>query len=80
MIVLILTAFGLILGNAKPADALRRIGGILGVVILILVLPAVVVSIWSGISLWLRLGLAILCVLIGLLRRPRKRKSCGKEY
>ena len=58
MIALILTAFGLMLGIVKPADALRRVGAILGVVMLLMVLPAILVSIWSGMSLWQRLGLA----------------------
>ncbi|MGD0904692.1 MAG: hypothetical protein ABR924_17285 [Terracidiphilus sp.] len=57
-IALILTAFGLMLGIVKPADALRRVGAILGVVMLLMVLPAILVSIWSGMSLWQRLGLA----------------------
>ena len=72
MIALILTAFGLMLGIVKPADAFRRVAGILGVVMLLLVLPAVIVSIWSGISLWQRLALAAIAMGIWLLRRPRR--------
>jgi hypothetical protein len=42
--VLILTAFGLMLVIVKPPDALRRVGAILGVVVLFMVLPSVLVN------------------------------------
>jgi hypothetical protein len=69
MIALILTAFGLMLSIVKPADALRRIGGILGV---LLALPAIFVKIWSGMSLWQRLALAAIVLGISVLKRPRR--------
>lgn len=71
-IALILTAFGLMLGIVKPADALRRVGAILGIVMLLLVLPAVFVSIWLGMSLWQRLGLAAIGIGVWQWRRPRR--------
>jgi hypothetical protein len=58
MIDLILTAFGLMLGIVKPADALRHVAAIVGVVMLLPVLPEVLVSLWSGMTLWQQLGLA----------------------
>jgi hypothetical protein len=72
MIALILTAFGLMLGIVKPADALRRVGAILGVVMLLMVLPAVLVNLWSGMSLWQRLGMAALGIGVWQWRRPRR--------
>jgi hypothetical protein len=72
IIALILTAFGLMLGVVKPADALRRVGLVLGVAMLLMVLPAVLVNLWSGISLWQRLGLT--AIGIGIWHsRPRQR-------
>ena len=62
MIALILTAFGLMLGIVKPADALRRIAAILGVIMLLLVLPAVLVTIWSSMLLWQQLALVAIGV------------------
>ena len=56
MIALILTAFGLMLGIVKPADALRRVGAILGVIMLLMVLPAVLVNLWSGPVATVRFG------------------------
>ncbi len=72
MIALILTSFGLMLGIVKPSDALRRVAAILGVVILLLVLPGVLVSTWSSMSLWQRLGLAVFAIGFFLLLRPRR--------
>jgi Ca2+/Na+ antiporter len=63
IIALILTAFGLMLGIVKPADALRRVGAILGVVMLLMVLPAILVSIWSSMSLWQQIGIASLAII-----------------
>ncbi len=79
MIALILTAFGLMLGIAKPADALRRIGGILGVVMLLMVLPAVVVDVWSGMSLWQRLGLSAIALGLWQWWRPRRESRKGRS-
>jgi hypothetical protein len=69
MIALILTAFGLMLNIVKPADALRRVAGILGVFMLLMVIPAVLVNIWSGMSLWQRLGLAVIGIGVWQWRR-----------
>jgi hypothetical protein len=60
------------LGIVKPADALRRVGAILGIVTLLTVLPAVLVNIWSGMALWQRLGLAATALGVFLLKRPRR--------
>ena len=54
-IALILTAFGLMLGIVKPADALRRVAVILGVVMLLMVTPAIIVNFGSA-SLLPQLG------------------------
>jgi hypothetical protein len=72
MIALILTAFGLMLGIVKPADALRRVAAILGIVMLLIVLPAVLVSIWSAMSVWQRLGLAAIGIGVWQWLRPRR--------
>ena len=72
MIALILTAFGIMLGIVKPADTLRHIGAILGIVMLLMVLPAILVNIWLGMSLWQRLGLAAIGIGFWQWRRPRR--------
>jgi hypothetical protein len=78
MIALILTAFGLMLGIVKPADALRRVAAILGIVMLLMVLPAVLVNLWSGMSLWQWLGLAVIGLVVWQWRRPQRKSPTRK--
>src|ERR1019366_5904134 len=80
IIALILTAFGIMLGIVKPADAVRRIGAILGVVMLLMVLPAVLVNLWSGMSVWQRLALAAIGIGVWKWLRPQQqtRKRRGE--
>lgn len=46
-IALILTAFGIMLRIVKPDDVLKRIGAILGIVIVLMLMPGILVSAWS---------------------------------
>jgi hypothetical protein len=72
-IALILTAFGLMLGIVKPADALRRVAVILGVVMLLMVTPAIIVNVWTAMSLWQRFALAAIGLGFSQLFRPRRK-------
>ena len=74
---LILTAFGLMLGIVKPADALRRVGAILGAVVLLMVIPVTLVSIWSSMSLWQRLALAAIGIGIWQWTQRKQRRKKG---
>jgi hypothetical protein len=40
------------LGIVKPADALKHIGAILGIVVVLMFIAGVLVSAWSGMPLW----------------------------
>jgi hypothetical protein len=71
-IALILTAFGLMLGIVKPADALRRVGAILGIVIALMLAPGILAGIWSAISLWHQIALIAIGVGVFLWLRPRR--------
>lgn len=79
VIAIIVTAFGLMLGFLKPADALKRIGVIAGTVIVLLELPQIVIYTWSAIPWWQRLalvavGFVVLCFFAsGREKRPRTR-------
>jgi len=74
-IALILTAIGIMLGIVKPADALRRVAAILGIVMLLLVLPAILLNIWSALSLWQWLALATIGIGVWQVRWWRKRRQ-----
>ena len=71
MIVLILTAFGLMLGIVKPANAPKHIGTILGLAITAMLLPGVLVSAWSGMSLWQQIALVAIGIALWQWWRPR---------
>jgi hypothetical protein len=78
-IAIILTAIGLMLGIVKPADVMKHIGAILGIVIGLMVIAGILWSAWSAMSLWQQIALiAIGVVLLQWLRprrQPRKRKE-----
>jgi hypothetical protein len=75
MIALILTAFGVTLGMVKPADSVKRLGAILGIVIVLLVVPGVIASAWSSMSLWQRLGVTVIGIIVLLVLRPRRKAN-----
>ena len=78
MIALILTAFALMLGAIKPADAVRHLGAILGMVIVLMFIPGILMSAWSGLSLWQQIALVAMgigiCSLLRSRRQSRKRE------
>ncbi len=78
-IALILTTFGLMLGIAKPAYTLRHVGAILSVVMLLTVLPAVLVNLWSAMSLRQQIRLVAVGIAVWQLRRPRRESRKSKE-
>jgi hypothetical protein len=66
IIAIAILAIGLMVNAVKPSDAARHLGAILGIVILLLMLPAIIASAWSVMSFWQHLGLAMLGITIGL--------------
>jgi len=72
VIALILTALGLMLGIVKPADVLKRVGAILGTVIVLLLIPVALANLWLHILLWQRIGFAAIAIGIWRWRRPRE--------
>lgn len=71
-ILLLLTVFGLMLGIMNRADALRRIGAILGATIVLIVAPCILVNAWLGITLWEMIGLVAIGVVAWQWRRHRR--------
>jgi predicted small integral membrane protein len=79
MIALILTAFGLILGLMKPVDAARHVRAILGTVIVLMYIPSWMMSAWSGLSFWQRIGLVAMGIGVWQVTRPRRKARKCKE-
>lgn len=73
----LILAIGLIVSAVKPSNAARHLGTILCVVILLLILPAVMMTAWYSMSFWQHLRIAILGILIGfsLWASRQKRKK-----
>jgi hypothetical protein len=70
MIAIFLEAFGPLLGIARPADAPARARVIQGMAIVLMIIPSVIVSAWSGLSVWQRLGPTMIEVIAHLVLRP----------
>jgi hypothetical protein len=72
IIVIILTAFGIMLGILKAVDATKLVAAILGIIILLALAPGIIVSAWLAIPLWQRVALFVIGICIWQLRRPRR--------
>ena len=79
MIAIILTAFGLMVGIVKPADAVKHIGAIFGIVIGLMVIPGILGSAWSALSLWQQIALIAIGIGVIQLLRPRRGNSEKEE-
>lgn len=81
-IALIVTALGIMLSIVKPADAPKRIGAILSIVILLILIPGILASAWSGMSFWQQIGLVAIGIVVWQWRRPQRqvqRKNKNKH-
>lgn len=75
---LILTALGMMVRLVELGDGLKRIGVVLGCAVLLIMLPAIIVSIWMGLVLWQKVGVAAvfgLATAFALSCRKRSRKQ-----
>jgi Ca2+/Na+ antiporter len=79
MIAITLTALGLMIGVVKPSNAPKHIVAILGILVALILILCALVNAWSAMSPWQRIGLAVLCVFVGILRRPRRKKPRRTE-
>lgn len=79
LIAIIITALGTILGLVKPADALKYCGVIAGIVIVTNLIVSVLVGLWSSMSLWQRVILAVIVFSVWrlrqIMRQPRKKNE-----
>jgi hypothetical protein len=75
IVALALMALGIMLGIVKPADDLKRIGVIISVIIVLMLLPGILVSVWSALYLWQQIGLVAIGVCVWQLLRMRRQTS-----
>ena len=78
-IAIILTAFGLMLGIVKPADTIKRLGAIIGIVIALMLIPGILMGAWSSMSFWQQVGLVAIGITVWQWIRPRGRTRNAKH-
>jgi asparagine N-glycosylation enzyme membrane subunit Stt3 len=79
VIALVLMAFGIILGMVKPADAAKHVGAVLGIVIVLMLIPGILASAWSGMSPWQQIALIAIVTGAFSWRMSRRRTRNMKE-
>jgi heme A synthase len=75
LIAIIILALCVMVRAVKPGEAPRHLGVIIGIVILLIVLPAIIVSLWNSMTLGQHLGIAAILVAIIFLISATHRKS-----
>lgn len=77
VIVIVVTAMGLMLRLVELTEAFKRVGLVLGCLILLVILPPILVGIWHSLSIGQQLGTIILAVALGVIGsravRPKAR-------
>ncbi len=68
---IIVIGIGLMLGAVKFADAVKQVGAIGGIVIVLILISCITLGAWSSMSGWQRLALVVIGIGIWILRRPR---------
>jgi len=66
LVAIVILAIGVMVRVVKPSDAARHLGAILCIVILLIVLPAIMLSAWYSMSYWQQFGVVLLGVVIGV--------------
>jgi len=79
LIAIIMTALGTIVGLVKPADALKYCVAIVGIVIVTVLIVSVLVGLWSSMSLWQRIILAVILFGVWRLRQERRQPRRKNE-
>jgi hypothetical protein len=72
---IVVIAFGIMLRVMDVSEGLRRLGLVLGCAVLLTLLPSVIVGIWSGLTIWQKIGIltivaAAMLVLFAARRKP----------
>ena len=70
---IVITALGVMLQIIEVQAGMRRIGVVLGCAILLIILPPIIIGIWSGLLIWQKAGvLSLVGIAVVALRVPRR--------
>jgi Ca2+/Na+ antiporter len=72
---IVILALCVMVGAVKQENLLRHLGMIVGVVILLIMLPAIIISLWNSMTLGQHLGIATILIAIIFLICSTRRKS-----
>ena len=75
VIAIVIIAIGLMIRVIEPLSALRRIGGTLGCIVILAMLPPLIVHLWHWLSLWQQIGIAVLGFTAALVWNRRTKPS-----
>jgi uncharacterized membrane protein YoaK (UPF0700 family) len=67
LIAIIVLALCVMVGAVKREDVLRHLGVIVGIVILLIMLPAIIVSLWNSMTLGQHVGIVMVGIVIVVL-------------
>jgi low affinity Fe/Cu permease len=62
-------------GAVRGEDILRHIAVIVGTVILLIMLPSIIVSLWNSMTLGQHLGIAVICIVMICFISATQRRS-----
>ena len=80
LIAIIVLALCVMVSAVKPGDAPRHLGVIVGVVIMLIMLPAIIISLWNSMTLGQYLGIATIFIAIIFLISTTRRKSRKERH
>lgn len=75
LIAIVILALCVMVGAVKRENLLRLLGIIVGVVILLIMLPSVIVSLWNSMTLGQHLGIAMIFIVMIFLFSAAQRRS-----
>lgn len=80
LIAIILLALCVMVSAVKLGDLPRHLGVIVGIVILLIMLPAIIVGLWNTMSFGQHLGIATILIVIIFLMSATRRKSKNAKH
>jgi hypothetical protein len=74
LLAIIVLSFCVMVSAVKPSDVPRHLGAIVGVVILLIMLPAIIMGLWNTLSLGQHLRIIVVCAAITFLVGSSRRR------
>lgn len=80
LIAIIILALCVMVNTVEPSDAPRHLSVIVGVAIMLIMLPAAIVALWSSMTVGQHLGIAMIVIAIIFLISTAQRKSRNTRH